>query len=212
MALIVNGIIFNKLQQWQVDFLKENCQQLKLTELKEHLGICEETIYRLLKALNLKRKRMWYRKLPNNIDVNKDLANPYLSHVKIADKYNVTPDVVAQRRKRAGLSVRRNVSRTRLEEKIASILDNLDIVYKEQKRIGKWSIDFYLGNKICLDVHGIYMHSKLIAKDRDNRKKEWLIKNGYQYIIIWEDQIENAIEILQNRLGDIFKWINKQEQ
>lgn len=171
--------------------------------------MCDETIYRLLKALNIDRKPIVYRKLPDTKEVREDLANPYLSHVKIADKYNVTPDVVAQRRKRAGLSVRRNVERTRLEEHIASVLDKMDVVYHEQKRIDKWSIDFYLGNHICLDIHGAYIHSKPIAQDRDVRKKKWLQKNGYQYIVIHEDVIEFAEEILYNILGDIFKWIRQ---
>jgi very-short-patch-repair endonuclease len=210
MALTINGMTFNKLQQWQVDFLKENYQKLKLSDLIKELRMCDETIYRLLKALNLKRERMWYRKLPNTNEVKKDLENPYLSHVKIADKYSVTPDVVAQRRKRSGLSVRRNVGRTRLEEKIASVLDELDIVFHEQKRISKWSIDFYLGNKVCVDVHGEYIHSKPIAKDRDRRKTTWLQENGYKYIVIHEDVIKSSKEILINELGEMFPWI-KQE-
>lgn len=210
MSLTINNLTFNKLQQWQVDYLKENYQKQKLTELEQALGICGETIYRILKALNLKRQRFYYRVLPDTEEVYKDLSNPYLSHVKIAAKYNCTPDAVAQQRKRKGLSVRKNVSRTMLEEKIAKILQELDIAFHEQKRIGKWSIDFYLGNKICLDVHGTWIHNKPIAIERDSRKTLELSQLGYKYIVIHEDEIELAKKIIQSKTRKYFSWI-KQE-
>ena len=207
MSLIINGFVFNKLLQWQVDYLIQNYQQQKLSDLTQTLGMCDETIFRLLKALNLKRERHFYRVLPSTQAVNEDLANPYLSHVKIAKKYNTTPDVVAQRRKRKGLSVRRNVGRTLLEEEIISILTKMDIVFLEQKRIGKWSIDFYLGNKICLDVHGAWAHTKELVKERDINKHIELQAWGYQYIVIWESEIEQAEKIIRKNIKEYFTWL-----
>ncbi len=202
----INGYIFNKLQQWQIDYLKDHYQD-KITDIEITLGICDETIYRLLKALNINRSRLWYRVLPDTPEVQNDLKNPYLSHVKIAKKYNTTPDVVAQRRKRKGLQVRRNVGRTLLEEEIVRILDKLDIVYHEQKRIGKWSCDFYLGNKIIIDIHGEWAHNKEIVIERDSRKKQELEELQYNYLVILEKDLGIAEKLITQYLKDKFIWL-----
>jgi len=210
MSITINDYTFNKLQQWQINYLKENYQKQKLVELEQALGLCDETIYRMLKALGLKRQRFYYRVLPNTEEVQKDLANPYLSHVKIADKYNCTPDAVAQQRKRKKLGVRRNIGRTMLEENVANVLNELDLAFIEQKRIKQWSIDFYLGNKICLDVHGNWIHKKNIVIERDNRKIIDLRLWGYFYIVVHEKEIDQTKEIIIQRIGEYFTWL-KQE-
>lgn len=209
MSMIINNILFNDTEQWQIDYIKKHFND-KITDIEKAVGFSDWKIDRLMKALDIKRTRHWHRVIPDTPEVLADLANPYLSHVKIADKYNCTPDAVAQQRKRRGLSVRRSVSRTRLEEKIAVILDELDIAYHEQKRIDKWSVDFYLGDKTIVDVHGEYIHSKDIAKERDKNKKSFLEKSGYLYIEILEKDIDNGRKILVENLKDKFKWLKIQ--
>jgi len=197
----INGYKFNKLEQWQVDYLKENYQE-KLTDLQDHLGLCDETLYRLLKALEIKRSRLWKISIPHTEEAENLMRNPYLSHVKIADKYGCTPEAVAKRRQLLGVTVRKNVSPTRLEDAIAKILDDLDLVYVYEKQIEKWSIDFYLGCKHCIDVHGTWAHSKQQVIERDERKVNWLQENGYRYLVVKESEMDSAIEkVKQFTLG-----------
>jgi len=140
----INGFTFNKIEQWQVDYLKEN-YHLKITDLMKALQLCDETIYRMLNALEIKRERLRKISIPHDEEAKNLMLNPYLSHVKIADRYNCSPEAVAKRRQLLGVTVRRNMSSTRLEDKVSSALDELDFVYTFQKKIDKWSIDFYLG-------------------------------------------------------------------
>jgi len=197
MSLTINGILFNKLEQWQVDYLRQNYNQ-KLTELEDKLGLCDETIYRLLNALEIKRERKWKLSIPHNQEAEELMKNPYISHVKIADKYGCTPEAVAKRRQLLGVTVRRNMSTTRLEESIIKILEDLDLAYIYEKQIDKWSIDFYLGCKHCIDVHGTWSHEKDEIQERDKRKADWLVANGFKYLRIHEHDIGQAKEKIKD--------------
>jgi very-short-patch-repair endonuclease len=200
MAMIINGVRFNspKLTEESVEWLKNN-YHLKITEIEEHMGISDETIYRLLNALGIKRERHYARLLPNTPEVLLKLANPYLSHVKIAEEYGVHETTVQHRRKAMGISVRRNVTNNRLEQYVQDILDELDLAYIPQKKLGGiWSIDFYLGRKYCIDVHGEEIHSKPEVQDRDKRKTKWLQENGYKYLVIHERELQNAKVLIQD--------------
>lgn len=201
MSIEINGFVFNGITQEQVDYLRNNYER-KMTDLEEELGLCDETIKRLLKALEIKRQRLWKRTIPDTVEAINDLQNPYLSHVKIAEKYGCTESAVGSMRKRYGLSVRK-VGLTRLEERIVSILDDEDIAYICQKRIDRWSLDFYLGNKIAIDVHGMWSHSKDIQIDRDKRKIAWMKDNGFDYLVILEHELDD-VSIVAKKIRDFF--------
>lgn len=193
-----NGYKFHKISDWHMNYIKEN-HHLKMSELKEATGIkSDETICRMLEALGIERERHYARKLPNTPEVIADLKNPYLSHVKIADKYGVHETAVGHRRKAIGVSVRRNMGPTRLEDEIESVLDELDLAYIPQKQIKQWSIDFYLGRKYCIDVHGEWAHTRKKMPERDARKRQELEEMGYKYLVIHESEIENAKNTIQD--------------
>lgn len=197
----INGYEFNiKITEDQVEWLKQN-YHLKIEELEKELHICDETIYRLLKALDIKRKRLRKISIPHNEEADQLLLNPYISHVKIAEKYGCTPEAVGKRRQELGVGVRRNLSMNRLEEKIKIILDKLDIAYIYEKRVSTFSIDFYLGFKYCIDVHGEWSHAKEKQIEIDKRKTFFLKENNYKYLVIQEKQIENSEEIIKEFLS-----------
>lgn len=197
----INGYKFNKLEQWQVDYLRENYQQ-KLSDLENHLGLCDATLYRLMDALKIDRNRLWKISIPHTEEAEDLMRNPYISHVKIADIYGCTPEAVAKRRQQLGVTVRRNMSTTRLEDTIIKILEELDLAYIYEKQIDKWSVDFYLGCKYCIDVHGTWAHSKEKITERDERKVIWLKENGYKYLVVKESEMDLAIEkVKQFTLG-----------
>lgn len=191
----INGITFKKINETHVEWLKHN-YHLKLTDIEKHLGISNETVYKLLRALNIERTRHWKRYLPNTPEAIADLMNPYMSHVKIADKYGVHETTVGHRRKEMGVTVRRNMSSTRLEDIVQSILEELDFAYVPQKKINQWSIDFYMGFKTCIDVHGQWAHTRPESIERDTRKKQELESLGYSYLVIHECDIDSAKEII----------------
>lgn len=197
----INGQKFNKLEQWQIDYLKENYHK-KMTDLMSHLGICDETLYKLMNALEIKRTRLRKISIPHTEEAEALMRNPYLSHVKIADKYGCTPEAVAKRRQLLGVTVRRNMSTTRLEDAMIKIFEDLDLAYIYEKQIDKWSIDFYLGCRYCIDVNGAWIHSKEEVVKRDLRKAAWLNENGYRYLVVEESEMDWAIEkVRQFTLG-----------
>jgi len=192
----INGVVFKKIHQEQVDWLKEN-YHMKLKEIEHAMGISGETVCKLLKALGIKRERHRKRYLPNTPEAMEDLLNPYMSHVKIADKYGVHETTVGHRRKELGVGVRRNMAPTRLEESIQSVLEDLDYAYVPQKMINQWSIDFYMGQKTCIDVHGDWAHSRKGMPERDKRKREELESAGYKYLVIYESELGHAKENIE---------------
>ncbi|MDD3412579.1 MAG: hypothetical protein PHY47_01125 [Lachnospiraceae bacterium] len=197
----INGYEFNiKIAEEKIEWLKSN-HHLKLEDLKEKLKLSDETIYRLLKALGIKRKRLYKISIPHNDEAKELLLNPYISHVKIAERYNCTPEAVSKRRKALGVGVRRNMSMNRIEEQIKTILEDLDFAYIYEKRISTFSIDFYLGFKYCIDVHGEWAHGKKKQKEIDKRKEKFLKDNNYKYLAIHEKEINNAEEILKEFLS-----------
>ena len=200
MALTINGMTFNKMTIEQVDFVKENFSTMKMKDICEQAGICDETFYRLLKALELKRERMWYHKIPKTEEALNILKDPYISHVKAAEIFGVSESAVGHLRKSLNVSVRRNFSMNLIEEKVSKILDELDYAYIYEKRIAQWSIDFYLGQKTCIDVHGVWSHSFEKQKERDLRKEFFLKENGYKYLIIYESELINAKQKIEEFL------------
>lgn len=192
----VNGIVFKKMTEKDVEWFKKN-YHLKVTEIQEHMKISDETIKKLLKALGIQRERHYARKLPNTPEAIADLMNPYLSHVKIADKYGVHETAVGHRRKALGVNVRRNMAPTRLEEAIKKVLEELDYAYIPQKMINQWSIDFYMGQKTCIDVHGEWAHTRKAIPERDKRKREELESMGYRYLVIYECELHHAKEMVE---------------
>lgn len=191
----INGVTFKKITEEQVEWLKRN-HDLKLKEIEQGMGISGETVYKLLKALGIKRERHYKRYLPNDEEAMKDLLNPYMSHVKIAEKYGVHETTVGHRRKELGVGVRRNMAPTRLEEAIEKILEELDYAYVPQKMINQWSIDFYMGQKTCIDVHGEWAHTRKGMPERDKRKREELESLGYRYLVIHERELEQAKDMI----------------
>lgn len=193
----INGVRFNKPTQEQVDWLKAN-YAMKLADLERHMGLSDETITRMLKALGIERKRLWKVYLPFTPEVDAELRNPYLSHVKIASKYGVHESTVAARRRNMGIRVRRCVGSTRIEDRVEEMLKDLDLAYVPQKRVGRWSIDFYLGRGYCIDVHGTWAHQLPLVLERDVRKRRDLEAMGFKYLVLHEARLDDAVELIED--------------
>lgn len=199
-----------KWKQSDIDWLKDN-YNLNYKVLNKHLQMDNETIRLKILELGLERDSK-YR--PFKIDMTdaeflSDLDNPRLSAPDIVqkykDKYGIGESRIHQLRKESGLKLQINtLERTSsAEAKVMEILDELDIVYNKEKRVGRYSIDLYLGMKICIEVQGEYWHNKPDRKATDERKRKYLEKRGYRILYLWENQLENAKEDIVRYLKNL---------
>ncbi|KMM38640.1 topoisomerase I [Guptibacillus hwajinpoensis] len=200
MPVKIGDRTFKNIEQWQVNFIKEH-YQLKLTEIATAINIDYRRVGEIINLLGLQRERHWKIYLPKTDEVLEELKNPYLSHVEIAEKYGVSDACVAKRRKELDVSVRKKNYDTLIEQQVEMILIELDLAYHKQKRIDKWSIDFYLGRKYCLDVNGSWSHSLPIVIDRDKRKTAFLNSQGYYYLAINEIELGN-LDIVKEKIKE----------
>lgn len=137
---------FKNIDQWQIDYIVKNFNR-KLYEVGEETGIDPRRVGEIIKLLGIKRERHRKIYLPQTEEVEKELRNPYLTHVEIAVKYGVTDTCVAKRRKELNVKVRKRNYDTLIERQVENLLLDMDLAYIKQKRIDRWSIDFYLGKK-----------------------------------------------------------------
>lgn len=201
--VVVGSRTYQNIEQWQVDYIVAN-KDRKLGEIGKEINLNERRVGEVLKHLGIERDRHRKIYLPRTNEVEEKLKNPYLSHAEIAREYNVTPECVAKRRKEFEVKPRRKNYDTLIEQDVAYILDELDLVYSKQKRIDKWSIDFYLGRKYCIDVHGEWAHSKEKVVERDIRKVIYLNEEGYKYLVIHENELLD-IDNVREKIKDFIQ-------
>lgn len=103
-------------------------------------------------------------------------------------------------------------SDTIIERKIKEFLINNNIKFEHQYRLGNWSYDFFIPPKILIEVDGDYWHAnpKIFKKlnttqlrnlHNDKVKKTFAIQNGYILIRIWEDDIKNKWQEVEDKLS-----------
>lgn len=196
MTVTVGNRTYRNIEQWQVDFIAQHADR-KLKDIGKEINIDERRVGEILKLLGIKRVRHKKIYLPQTMEVEQELKNPYLTHVEIAAKYGVTDTCVAKRRKELNVKVRKKNYDTLIEQQVEQMLLNLDLAFIKQKRIDKWSVDFYLGRKYCLDVHGKWSHSLKKVKERDKRKILFMQENFYNYLVVYEEELVNKEKVIQ---------------
>lgn len=196
-----------KMTSDKVGWLKEN-YNLPYKELREYTGCCDEVIRQTLIRLGIKRTTK-YR--PFKVDMNDeefiaDLKDPRLTSVdieeKYAEKYAIGQSRIQQLRKKLGIRVQLDFKShiSSAEKAVMLVLDELDLAYICEKKIGRFHIDFYLGKHICIEVQGKYWHSLPARKIRDSRKKKFLEDSGYKVIYVKEEDLGTAKEDIQTNL------------
>lgn len=108
---------------------------------------------------------------------------------------------------------------TKPEKIVQSILDKYNIDYEREKYIKHrtFRCDFVVDNKYIIEVEGDYWHGNprlfdekdlnYVQKDRvwrDKNKFEYALNNNYNIIEIWEMDIYNKIEKVQDMIYNIF--------
>ena len=115
-------------------------------------------------------------------------------------------DLIIQQRIETAMKNGRSYS-SKLEDRIATMLNELGLKYKRQQFIGRRSYDFALPDKILIEVQGDYWHANpllykaddFFARDggitaeeiwrRDAEKKQHAESKGFKVIYIWESDI-----------------------
>jgi very-short-patch-repair endonuclease/Mn-dependent DtxR family transcriptional regulator len=188
-----------KITEEQVSLIKELAKKdVKMKDLENITGLCDETIRKQLRALNIDSKLQFVNDLDNKENFFKDLGNPRYSAPDLSRKYGVSNSTIHHWRKRIFGEFKLQLNTTQhlsdLEVKMSEILDELDLVYLPQKKIRKWVVDFYLGQKTIIEVDGEFHDtSKVIEKDK--RKLEDLSSNGYKVITVHHSEFSNIPNI-----------------
>lgn len=204
MAIELNGHKIYGVTVEQVELIKAN-YLLKAKEIGDLINLDPKRVAEVIKALELRKK---YTKTKIPLDQlpewETDLHNPKLSHAFLGLKWGITPEAIGHARKTRGLGVWRTNQNTVPELKVQKILERLDIAFVPQKRIAQWSIDLYLGHKICIDINGTFFHLKLTVQEKDQRKAKWLYDHKYFYLTLSEEELINE-DLVQNKLEN-FYW------
>jgi very-short-patch-repair endonuclease len=198
---------FKHISEEQLQYIKENYMKTA-SQLQNETGVDHRRVAEIIKLLNLRKRHPGNTNRPLNklSEYEKDLQDPLFSHAKLARKWQVTPEAIGSARKRRGLGVWRTNQTSVIEEQVMLLLDKLDIVYLRQYRINKWSIDFYLGHKICLDVNGTWAHAHTNVIERDIRKANDLNSLGYYYFVVNETDLIDE-QLLLEKLQS-FYWVS----
>jgi len=107
-----------------------------------------------------------------------------------------------------------------IEQKVATILESLNIPYEQQVTIDKYTVDFLINKKYIVECYGDFWHcnphqytssyfnrgKKKTAEEiweRDTQRKEQFEKMGYKFLCLWENEIKNNPKIVRSKIKRI---------
>lgn len=188
-----------------------------ISSMAKEIGINQETLREYLKKIG--KDTYSYRKMNPNYTqqyqikgkLENDLKNPTIPAWQISNEFGMSETWIHKKRKdifSGNMILMRNTRKTlsKAEFEIANILDELDIIYYSNYEVEGWSIDFYLGKKMIIEVQGDYWHSSEKKKDIDERKKLDLQNKGYFILYIKENEIEKDINKVKTNI--IKFWVS----
>lgn len=193
------------------EFVRRKIKELGLNELyydkkKEEWSIKKIEEEQRVENFYLNRKRPGLTPLDDDSFLW-DLSNPHYTTYYLGRKYDLHPSTIGIWRKKLLGEMRAapktDGGMTEIERKVSVMLEeNFDVVYFFEHCIGKWNVDFYLGNKKIIEVQGERWHSSDKVKEKDKRKNKELTELGYSIIYIHElDFDKNQDTIKKQILG-----------
>ena len=202
----------SKLNYEQRLFVLNNCDKYTNKEFEEMFSIKERTIREFLNKHDkkaLKADQRIYKKEDylKNEEFKNDYFNLTYSDSYVAQKYGLSyktlhswriEDIGDDRKRLA-----RSLKKTEPESIFEDYLYDLEIPFFYEWKIDNWSIDYYLGQKICIEINGDFWHSRDKDIDKDNRKKQYLESKGYALYSFTESEIINNKDYIYNELHKI---------
>lgn len=95
--------------------------------------------------------------------------------------------------------IRKGAGQTKIELKLANLLDNIGIKYTSEYNIGKYIVDFALPELyIAIEADGDYWHKTRQEQDAFRQKK--IEDKGWTVLRFSESEINNKIELVEDEL------------
>lgn len=116
----------------------------------------------------------------------------------------------------------KKVDRNKIEEIVSTILTNLNLPYKEQVSLDRYTVDFLIKDKYIVECYGDFWHcnpqqytssyfnkgKKKTAEEiwqRDMERKKKFEEMGYKFLCFWENDIRNEPHIIQSKIKRYIK-------
>ena len=194
-----------------------DCESLTLPELSEKYNVNRQTIVDFLESQNInpiRTKSKYDALIKLNPNFKTDFENLTLSHKYVALKYDLYPSTIKRWRFDVFGKEINNISKTRKkttpELQFEDILYKLEIPFFYEWSIDKWSIDYYLGWKICIEINGDYWHSNTeYVIEKDKEKEKWLLDNGYKLYIFTENDLMENKSFVVNKIKEIVAMLDR---
>lgn len=192
------GLTRNKWSDAEVALLTKYYTRKPMRFMENLLQKNSSTISWKAKQLNLSSPCFW------SAEEEKYLKKYYANTTRkeLAKKLNRTPASIEHKVSRMGLKKRKE---SQLEIDFSITLNELNIPYKRQEKIGRYRVDFLLENNIIIETYGTFWHAdpkvynneSLYEKQKDSiakdiRRTKFLNSKGYSLIIVWEDDFYNS--------------------
>ena len=113
----------------------------------------------------------------------------------------------------------------KIEQTVSTILSRLNLPFKEQVALDKYTVDFLVDNKYIVECFGDFWHcnpqqytssyynkgKKKTAEEiwkRDKERKETFEQLGYKFLCIWESDIRRDPKIVKSKIKRYIKLDN----
>mgnify|MGYP003342448595 FL=1 len=110
----------------------------------------------------------------------------------------------------------------KIEQTVSTILSRLNLPFKEQVAVDKYTVDFLVDNKYIVECFGDFWHcnpqqytssyynkgKKKTAEEiwkRDKERKETFEQLGYKFLCIWESDIRRDPKIIKSKIKRYIK-------
>lgn len=114
----------------------------------------------------------------------------------------------------------RALSKTKIENVMAQILNSLGVEYQRNVQLGRYNVDFLVGS-VVIECFGDYWHCnprlypanfynkslRMTAQqkwEKDVKRAQALESQGYTFLSFWEHEIENETELVLLDLEGVF--------
>jgi len=212
--------IFGKYQSFYLESLASNGNEKfdfintcsdNFKDVSLHFGISESTARYYIRKYS---EKYLSRKFWNKEEIIYLKNNIHLGHKIVSENLLRTKSSVLCKANKLGLS---SNSKTWVETAVEDFLKSHYIFYEYNKYLGKYYPDFVIDSmSLVVDVHGDYWHGnpELYTPDdlnnvqkyniqRDSLKNDYYESIGYNYIVIWEKDIVDNY----NNLNNFLKYI-----
>jgi G:T-mismatch repair DNA endonuclease (very short patch repair protein) len=110
----------------------------------------------------------------------------------------------------------------KIEQAVSSMLTRLNLPFKEQVTVDKYTVDFLVGDKYIVECFGDFWHcnpqqytssyynkgKKKTAEEiwqRDKERKEKFEQLGYKFLCVWESDIRKTPKIVKSKIKRYIK-------